>query len=79
MLAGHGDWMSLGTADEQQTRCGGDRGGVGALTGEPQSVVGTASRGACAGGSELTCRRCMERLGLAELEHNPRNNRMRAR
>ena len=77
MLVKHGDWMPLGSADEQKPAADGT---VEAWGRAPRirSVAGTGSRRACAGGSGCTCRRVLEALGLAEVEHNPRNNRMRA-
>ena len=60
MLTERGDWMPLGSADEQKdaaeepSRRGDDRPTT-------RSAVGTASRRGCAGGSATTCRRCSRR------------------
>ena len=51
MLKKHGDWMPLGSADEQKP---------------------------AADGTVEALPPLLEALGLAEVEHNPKNNRMRA-
>ena len=78
MLSAHGDWMALGSADEQKPAA---EGTVEAWARLPENPVGGWY------GVKKGLRRrfanyvppVMEHLGLAELEHNPRNNRMRAR
>jgi hypothetical protein len=77
MLKAHGDWMELGSADEQKPAKPGPsrRGGrspknpVGACCGRKKSLRGRF---------DMNVPPLMEALGLAEVEHNPRNNRMRA-
>ena len=77
MLVRHGDWIPLGSADEQKTAA---EGTVEAWGRSPDNPVGgfyglkTGFRGRFG----MYVPPLMERLGLAELEHNPRNNRMRA-
>ncbi len=41
MLKKHGDWMLLGSADEQKPAAGGDGGGVGTFAAESRGVAGT--------------------------------------
>jgi len=57
MLKQNGDWMPLGSADEQKPAA---EGTVEAWARSPRNPV-------------------MEAMGLAEVEHNPKKNRMRAR
>jgi hypothetical protein len=77
MLAAHGDWMPLGSADEQKPAA---EGTVEAWARSPDNPVGgwyglkKGMRGRFANYVPPV----MEALGLAEVEHNPRNNRMRA-
>ena len=77
MLRAHGDWMPLGSADEQKPAADGT---VEAWGRSPDNPVG----GWYGLKKELRGRfgnyvpPVMEALGLAELEHNARNNRMRA-
>jgi hypothetical protein len=54
MLKQHGEWMALGSADEQKKK---------GLRGRFAMYVPPV----------------MEAMGLAEVEHQPKNNRMRAR
>ena len=77
MLKAHGDWMPLGSADEQKPAA---EGTVEAWGRSPttRSAAGTASRRACAAGFGMYVPPLLEALGLAEVEHNPKNNRMRA-
>ena len=78
MLKAHGDWMALGTADEQKTAA---EGTVEAWARSASNPVGgwyglkKGLRGRV--GNYVTP--VLEALGLAEVEHNPRNNRMRAK
>jgi hypothetical protein len=78
MLTEHGDWMPLGNADEQKPAA---EGTVEAWGRSPENPVGgwyglkKGLRGRF--GNYLPP--ILERLGLAEVEHNARNNRMRAR
>ena len=77
MLKQHGDWMPLGNADEQKPAPEGtveawgrsDNNPVGGWYGLKKGLRGRF-------GSYLPP--VMEVLGLAEVEHLPRNNRMRA-
>jgi hypothetical protein len=77
MLREHGDWMPLGSADEQKPAA---EGTVEAWARSPANPVGgwyglkKGMRGRFANYVPPV----MEELGLAEVEHNARNNRMRA-
>ena len=77
MLVAHGDWIALGSADEQKPAAEGTVEAWGRSPGNPVGGWYGLKKG-------LRCRFGMyvppllEALGLAELEHNPRNNRMRA-
>jgi hypothetical protein len=77
MLKAHGDWMELGSADEQKEA---KPGTVEAWGRAPDNPVGGwygLKRG-LRGRFGMYVPPLMERLGLAEVEHNPRGNRMRA-
>ncbi len=77
MLKTHGDWMPLGSADEQKPAT---EGTVEAWARSSDNPVGgwyglkKGFRGRFANYVPPV----LERLGLAEVEHQPRNNRMRA-
>src|SRR5918992_4778118 len=77
MLKAHGDWMPLGSTDEQKAAA---EGTVEAWARSPKNPVGgwyglkKGLRGRFANHVPPV----MEALGLAEVEHNARNNRMRA-
>ena len=77
MLKEHGDWMPLGSADEQKPAA---EGTVEAWGRSPENPVGGwyGLRKGLRGRFGMYIPPLMEKLGLAELEHNPRNNRMRA-
>ena len=77
MLKAHGDWMELGSADEQKPA---KPGTVEAWGRSPKNPVGGWYRPeeGLARAVRHVCPPLMEALGLAEVEHNPRNNRMRA-
>jgi hypothetical protein len=77
MLRKHGDWMLLGAADEQKPAA---EGTVEAWARSPDNPVGGwyGLRKGYRGRFAMYVPPLMEELGLAELEHNPRNNRMRA-
>jgi hypothetical protein len=77
MLREHGDWMLLGAADEQKPAA---EGTVEAWARSPHNPVGGwyGLRKGYRGRFAMYVPPLMEELGLAELEHNPRNNRMRA-
>ena len=78
MLKEHGDWMSLGAADEQKPAT---EGTVEAWGRSPDNPVGGwyGTKKGLRGRFGVYVPPLLERLGLAELEHNPRNNRMRAK
>jgi hypothetical protein len=77
MLANHGDWMALGSADEQKPAAEGtveawarsDSNPVGGFYGLKKGLRGRFAN---------YVPPVLEKLGRAEVEHNPRNNRMRA-
>jgi hypothetical protein len=77
MLAANGDWVPLGSADEQKPAADGTveawaRGGdnpVGGWYGLKKGLRGRFAN---------YVPPVLEALGRAEVEHNPRNNRMRA-
>lgn len=78
MLKKHGDWMPLGSADEQKPAAEGtveawarsDRNPVGGWYGLKKGLRGRFAN---------YVPPVMEVLKLAEVEHNAKNNRMRAR
>ena len=77
MLRDRGDWVELGSADEQK---GAKDGTVEAWGRSPDNPVGGwygLKRG-LRGRFGMYLPPLLEELGLAEVEHNPRNNRMRA-
>jgi hypothetical protein len=77
MLKSHGDWMPLGSADEQKPAA---EGTVEAWGRSETNPVGGwyGLRKGFRGRFGMYVPPIMEALGLAEMEHNPRNNRMRA-
>ena len=77
MLKAHSDWMLLGTADEQKPAV---EGTVEAWARSPENPVGGwyGLKKGLRGRFGNYIPPVMEVLGLAEVEHNPRNNRMRA-
>jgi hypothetical protein len=77
MLAEHGDWMELGAADEQKPAKEGTVEAWGRSQGNPVGGWYGLKKG-LRGRFGMYVPPLMEALGLAELEHNPRNNRMRA-
>jgi hypothetical protein len=78
MLKAHGDWMALGNADEQKPAA---EGTVEAWGRSPDNPVGGwyGLKKGLRGRFGNYIPPILEALGLAEVEHNPRNNRMRAR
>ncbi len=78
MLVGHGDWMALGPADEQQLAAEGTVEAWGRSSANPVGGWHGVKKG-LRGRFATYVPPVMEPLGLAELEHNPRNNRMLAR
>ena len=77
MLREHGDWMPLGNADEQKPA---PEGSVEAWGRSPENPVGGwyGLKKGLRGRFGNYIPPVLERLGLAEVEHNARNNRMRA-
>ena len=77
MLKKHGDWMLLGSADEQKPAA---EGTVEAWARSPKNPVGGwyGLKKGLRGRFALYIPPLMEALGLAEVEHNAKNNRMRA-
>jgi hypothetical protein len=77
MLTEHGDWMALGNADEQKPAA---EGTVEAWGRSPENPVGGwyGLRKGLRGRFGNYVPPVLEALGLAEVEHNARNNRMRA-
>jgi hypothetical protein len=77
MLKAHGDWMALGNADEQKPAADGT---VEAWGRSPENPVGGwyGVKKGLRGRFANYVPPVLEVLGLAEVEHNARNNRMRA-
>ena len=77
MLQSHGGWMPLGGADEQKPA---PDGSVEAWGRSPDNPVGGwyGLKKGLRGRFGVYVPPLLEALGLAELEHNPRGNRMRA-
>ncbi len=77
MLKAHGDWMPLGGADEQKPAADGTVEAWGRSAENPIGGWYGLKKG-FRGRFGVYVPPLMEALGLAEVEHNPRNNRMRA-
>jgi hypothetical protein len=77
MLKAHGDWMPLGSADEQKEAGDGTVEAWGRSPGNPVGGWYGLKKG-LRGRFGMYMPPLLEALGLAEVEHNPRNNRMRA-
>ncbi len=77
MLRAHADWMPLGSADEQKPVKEGTVEAWGRSTDNPLGGWYGLRKG-YRGRFAMYVPPLMEALGLAELEHAPRNNRMRA-
>lgn len=77
MLKERGDWVALGNADEQKPAEDGTVEGWGRDPGNPVGGWYGLKKG-LRGRFGNYVPPVMEVLGLAEVEHNPRNNRMRA-
>jgi hypothetical protein len=77
MLIEHGDWVALGSADEQKTPAEGTIEAWGRSESNPVGGFYGVRKG-LRGRFGMYIPPLIEGLGLAELEHNPRNNRMRA-
>ncbi len=78
MLVEHGDWMALGGSDEQKPAAEGTVEAWARLESNPVGGFYGLKKG-LRGRFGVYVPPLMEALGLAELEHAPRNNRMRAR
>jgi hypothetical protein len=76
-LKAQGDWVPLGSADEQKPAAEGTVEAWGRSTDNPVGGWYGLKKG-LRGRFGMYLPPLLERLGLAELEHNPRNNRMRA-
>jgi hypothetical protein len=76
-LKEQGDWVPLGSADEQKPAAEGTVEAWGRSPGNPVGGWYGLKKG-LRGRFGMYVPPLMETLGLAELEHNPRNNRMRA-
>jgi len=77
MLKAHSDWMLLGSADEQKPAADGT---VEAWGRSPKNPVGGwyGLKKGYRGRFGMYVPMVLKKLGLAEVEDNPRNNRMRA-
>jgi hypothetical protein len=77
MLKAHGDWMPLGSADEQKAAADGT---VEAWARSAENPIGGwyGLKKGLRGRFAMYVPPVMKELGLAEVEENPRNNRMRA-
>lgn len=77
MLRAAGDWVELGSADEQKPA---KPGTVEAWARSPDNPIGGwyGLKKGLRGRFGMYVPPLMERLGLAEVEHNPKSNRMRA-
>lgn len=77
MLKAHGDWMELGAADEQKPAKPGTIEAWGRSPTNPVRGWYGRKKG-LRGRFGMYVPPLMEALGLAEVEHHPRHNRMRA-
>jgi hypothetical protein len=77
MLVAHGDWLPLGNADEQKPAADGTVEAWGRAADNPVGGWYGLKKG-MRGRFGNYVPPVLERLGLAEVEHQPRNNRMRA-
>ncbi len=77
MLKAYGDWIDLGSADEQKEA---KPGTVEAWARSQSNPIGGwyGLKKGLRGRFGMYVPPLLEALGLAEVEHNPRNNRMRA-
>ena len=78
MLKEHGDWMDLGSADEQKPAKDGTVEAWGRSESNPNGGWYGLKKG-LRGRFGMYMPPLMEELGLAEVEHNAKNNRMRAK
>ena len=77
MLLANGDWVALGSADEQKPAAADTVEAWGRSESNPVGGFYGLKKG-LRGRFGMYMPPLLEALGLAELEHNPRNNRMRA-
>jgi hypothetical protein len=77
MLRAQGDWMLLGSADEQKPAAAGTVEAWARSTDNPVGGWYGLKKG-LRGRFAMYMPPLLEALGLAEVEHNARNNRMRA-
>lgn len=78
MLKAHGDWMDLGAADEQKEAKEGTVEAWGRSATNPRGGWYGLKKG-YRGRFGMYLPPLLEELGLAELTHDPRNNKMRSR
>lgn len=78
MLKAHGDWMELGSADEQKPAKDGTVEAWGRSKDNPVGGWYGLKKG-FRGRFGMYVPPLLEELGLVELEHNPKNNRVRAK
>ena len=78
MLKANGEWMPLGAADEQKDAAPGTVEAWGRSVSNPVGGWYGTKKG-LRGRFGMYMPPLMEALGLAEVEHSPKNNRMRAR
>ncbi len=78
MLKKHKDWMPLGSADEQKPAAEGTVEAWGRAAGNPVKGWYGIKKG-LRGRFGMYVPPVLEALGLAEVEHNAKNNRMRAK
>jgi hypothetical protein len=78
MLKSHGDWMPLGSADEQKPAADNTVEAWGRSAGNPVKGWYGIKKG-LRGRFGMYVPPVLEALGLAELEHHAKNNRMRAK
>jgi len=78
MLVKHGDWMLLGSADEQKPAAEGTVEAWGRSPNNPVKGWYGLKKG-LRGRFGMYMPPLLEELGLAEVEHNAKNNRMRAK
>ena len=78
MLKKHGDWLPLGSADEQKPAAEGTVEAWARASTNPVKGWYGLKKG-LRGRFAMYVPPVLEVLGLAEVEHNPKNNRMRAK
>ena len=78
MLKAHGDWMPLGAADEKKDAADGTVEAWGRSSDNPVNGWYGLRKG-YRGRFGMYLPPLLEALGLVDLEHQPRNNRVRAR